>query len=135
MSRVFSYFLKIFFCASPTYASFSPVFIRFFPASPFFHNSLRFLFHSTTRLVAVLQPKISAPPLQPIRFSLLRPSLCSNDYSFSQLDEFLECLLAPTLGLCCANTRNRNRFANTCSPWKLAFAPTHAKMAPTKRPG
>src|SRR5256885_2975798 len=36
MSRVFSYFLKIFFPASPTYASFSPLFVRFFtPISAF----------------------------------------------------------------------------------------------------
>jgi hypothetical protein len=32
VSRVFSYFLKNFFCASPTYASFSPVFIMLFAA-------------------------------------------------------------------------------------------------------
>src|SRR5882724_5363874 len=40
MSRVFSYFLKIFFHASPTYASFSPLFVRFFATSPPFPQLL-----------------------------------------------------------------------------------------------
>ncbi len=30
------------------------------------------------------------------------------------------------------NTRNRNRSASTCSPWKPAFAPTPAKAVPTR---
>ena len=40
MSRVFSYFLKIFFHASPTYASFSPLFVRLFAPIPAFPQLL-----------------------------------------------------------------------------------------------
>jgi hypothetical protein len=40
MSRVFSYFFKNFFRASPTYASFSPLFMLFFAMIPDFPQPL-----------------------------------------------------------------------------------------------
>src|SRR5437870_8966872 len=45
------------------------------------------------------------------------------------------CQRAMTPGNYSVNTRNRNRSASTCSPWKPAFAPTPAKAVPTRTPG
>src|SRR5207248_7725389 len=98
-------------------------------------------------LAAFLFPQSSEPPVAvPVSHTMLpclsltsllgsliacsRAKLC-----ISARRRTSACRRARMPGNCSVNTRHRNRSASTCLPSRLAFAPTPANPAPTKRPG
>src|SRR5256885_5139445 len=111
MSRVFSYFLKIFFPASPTYASFSPLFVRLFAPIPAFPQLLVLSFpqhHNRCSRLSLIGP---------CKYTIGVPILFADRKSVFQELTFWTCSLATD-----CSSPLRARIADYLHPGGLAFS-------------